>query len=172
MEYLNVNTNYDHDCTLKVLVVNKYHFQHSALIIYKVHCVTDHFSIHFQLLANIVKKEYAPIQDIVELLLEWSEEELFSTYSVSDLLWGYDDPLLNKTLTILESVFHKKFSITDKFGIFVGVSHIKKGIWKRLLSTNIKCYRYTLYKQACVIKELFITAAECVTNHFIQILTF
>lgn len=81
----------------------------------------DRLVLYFQLLANIVKREYVPIKDLVEILIEWSGEDLFPTHTVGELLWGYDDPLINKTITLLESLMKKKFSISDKFGIFVGV---------------------------------------------------
>lgn len=81
--------------------------------------------LSLQLLANVVKREYVLLQDIVDLLIEWSHEELFPTYTVKDLLWGYDEPLINKTLSLLESLLHKKFPVSDKFGLFVGVSHFK-----------------------------------------------
>jgi len=73
-------------------------------------------------IANIVKKEFSWLQKFADALIEWGEKDIFLSLSVKDLVWGYDEPLINKTVTLLNS-FGVHLNISDKFGLFVGVRY-------------------------------------------------
>lgn len=75
----------------------------------------------FQLIANILKKEFAILKDVAELLLDWADEDVLINVSVGDIVWGYHEPLINKTVSVLSGL-GIKLNVSDKFGIFVGVS--------------------------------------------------
>ena len=77
-------------------------------------------SFSFQTIANIVKREFSLIQEIAEGLLEWAKEKLFITLSVSDIIWGYNEPLISKFVNLAHD-FGYNVSLSEKFGIFVGV---------------------------------------------------
>ena len=74
------------------------------------------------MIANIVRNEPGPLQMFAQAILTWAgEQELFLKLSVKDIIWGYRDPLLNKTMDILK-LLHLNATLDDHFGIFVGVS--------------------------------------------------
>ena len=53
---------------------------------------------------------------LVEALMLWSNETLFVKLNVSDLIWGYEEPLFKKGSDIAAKF---GINITDKFGLFV-----------------------------------------------------
>ncbi|WAR00806.1 SCRB2-like protein [Mya arenaria] len=60
-----------------------------------------------------------PLMKIADALIEWGEKDVFMTLSVKDLVWGYDEPLINKTVTLLQEL-GLPIHIDDHFGLFVG----------------------------------------------------
>lgn len=68
--------------------------------------------------AEIIRREYSWIQELVELVLDWGgDSNLFTTLSVKDIMWGYEDPLLKKVKSILKKYVNST-TFDDKFGLF------------------------------------------------------
>ncbi|XP_060576218.1 lysosome membrane protein 2-like isoform X1 [Ruditapes philippinarum] len=85
-------------------------------------------NIPLMLIANVLKKEFGVLQTLAAALLDWANEDLFVTLSIKDLVWGYDEPLINKTISLINSLgFH--LNISDKFGIFVGTNGTDDGVY-------------------------------------------
>ncbi|KAH3692244.1 lysosome membrane protein 2-like isoform X2 [Dreissena polymorpha] len=90
---------------------------------------TDTFTtvnIPLMVIANIVKREFSWLQKLVDSLLDWGETDVFMTLSVKDLVWGYDEPLINKTIGVLKELGFP-LKIDDHFGIFVGTNNSDDG---------------------------------------------
>ncbi|XP_052792944.1 lysosome membrane protein 2-like [Mya arenaria] len=83
-------------------------------------------NIPLMLIANIVKREVDWLQKIADALIEWGEKDVFMTLSVKDLVWGYDEPLINKTVTLLQEL-GLPIHIDDHFGLFVGTNNSDDG---------------------------------------------
>ena len=72
-------------------------------------------------MAEIIRREYSWIQELVELVLDWGgDSNLFTTLSVKDIMWGYEDPLLKKVKSILKKYVNST-TFDDKFGLFYKV---------------------------------------------------
>ncbi|XP_045204924.1 lysosome membrane protein 2-like [Mercenaria mercenaria] len=85
-------------------------------------------NIPLMLIANILKREFSALQIIAAALLDWASEDLFVTLSIHDIIWGYDEPLINKTVSLINALgFH--LELNDKFGIFVGTNGTDDGIY-------------------------------------------
>ncbi|KAL4230682.1 Lysosome membrane protein 2 [Mactra antiquata] len=85
-------------------------------------------NIPFMLIANVLQNEFSVIKDLAQVFLDWSSEEVLINVSVGDMVWGYDEPLINKTVTILNK-FGLKLNISDKFGIFAGTNGTDDGVY-------------------------------------------
>lgn len=85
-------------------------------------CIVCIFSFSFQTIASLIRYEYSFIQELVELVLDWGDENnLFMELSVKELVWGYEDNLLKKVNGIL--LKHNLTGINDTFGLFASVSY-------------------------------------------------
>ena len=76
-----------------------------------------------QTIANLVRFEGWLVQDIVNAILDGTEEHLFMELSVADLMWGYEDNLL-KTIKEAAAKIGFKLPFDDKFGLFYEVSEL------------------------------------------------
>lgn len=85
-------------------------------------------NIPMMLVVNIVKNEFGLVQEAAEAILEWSKENLFVNLTVKDFLWGYTDPMLNKTLQLLKDLGLNE-TISDQFGVFVGKNGSDDGVY-------------------------------------------
>lgn len=75
----------------------------------------------FQTIAEIIRREYSWIQELVELVLDWGDDSnLFMKLSVKEIMWGYEDPLLKKVKAILQKYVNTT-TFDDKFGLFYNV---------------------------------------------------
>lgn len=67
----------------------------------------------------MIKNEFNYITALTELMLDLADDsKLFTRYTVSQILWGYDDPLLSRVNEILGRY---NISIDSRIGLFNGV---------------------------------------------------
>ncbi|XP_060064409.1 lysosome membrane protein 2-like [Ylistrum balloti] len=76
---------------------------------------------------NMVRFEYPWVQELVDLVLKATKDsDLFQQYSVRDIAWGYEDPLLKAAKDI---VGRYNISIDDKIGLFYGTNDTDDGLY-------------------------------------------
>ena len=75
-----------------------------------------------QTLGTMIRFKSAIIQWLIQPLLYALGERLFTSYTVKEYLWGFEDPALQKINNITEKYFHRKLVKQDTFGLFYGVS--------------------------------------------------
>ncbi|XP_076070187.1 lysosome membrane protein 2-like [Mytilus galloprovincialis] len=78
-------------------------------------------------LADIIKREYSYVTELAEMILDAADDSnLLTKYTVSQLLWGYEDPLLKRVNYILQK-FNKTIDI--KIGLFYGKNNTDDGLY-------------------------------------------
>ncbi|KAK3592837.1 hypothetical protein CHS0354_028913 [Potamilus streckersoni] len=77
-------------------------------------------------IADIVRKEYPLIQELVELLLDWANESLVMDVTVNGILWGYEEPMIRKIKDLAQKLGHP-LNISDRFGLFSGQNNTDDG---------------------------------------------
>ncbi|XP_021369072.1 platelet glycoprotein 4-like, partial [Mizuhopecten yessoensis] len=77
--------------------------------------------------ANLIRFEYPWVQELVDLVLEAEKDStLFGRYSVRDIAWGYEDPLLKAAKDILKRYNQ---TIVDTIGLFYGTNNTDDGLY-------------------------------------------
>ncbi|XP_061164515.1 cytoplasmic FMR1-interacting protein 2-like [Saccostrea echinata] len=80
-------------------------------------------------IADIIRREYSWIQELVEIVLDWGDDSnLFTTLSVKDIMWGYEDPLLKKIKAIVQKYINTT-EFDDKFGLFYKQNGTDDGLY-------------------------------------------
>lgn len=80
-------------------------------------------------IAEIIRREYSWIQELVELVLDWGDDSnLFMKLSVKEIMWGYEDPLLKKVKAILQKYVNTT-TFDDKFGLFYNQNGSDDGLY-------------------------------------------
>lgn len=83
----------------------------------------------------MVRDQWPLVKDLVKAAMDLYKEQYMRTYTVKDLLWGYDDPILaiiNKVAKLLKI----NIPIPPKFGLFYGVSFEIQRIHSNLVNTR------------------------------------
>ncbi|KAJ8298098.1 hypothetical protein KUTeg_024629, partial [Tegillarca granosa] len=95
------------------------------------HLETERFTtvnIPMVTIASLIRYEYSFIQELVELVLDWGDENnLFMELTVKELVWGYEDNLLKKVNGIL--LKHNLTGINDTFGLFASQNNSDDGLY-------------------------------------------
>ncbi|KAK7097188.1 lysosome membrane protein 2-like [Littorina saxatilis] len=80
-------------------------------------------------IANMVKYQFGIIQEMVNTILEFTDEHVFIDLTVAELMWGYEDSLLKDVKNELAKL-GITLPIDDKFGMFLNKNGSNDGLYR------------------------------------------